>query len=194
MAFLKFFELNIVLCHCLWVLQQQRISRVWEHEQQWLSEYFQNACRQILLIKRNRKLSGSRLPREFQCVGGRGFSAACPSVVLFAGLLRAWPQLLRFPRADSQPRHGLGSGPGSRPAFPLVRAARRERGAVSRVGAVSRGGLCPTRVLYPTRVLCPTTFPPAFPESPTLWDGDFQPWRRFLKAPRERETLCLSSC
>lgn len=193
MAFLKFFELTLF---CV-IASEFCNSR----ESAECGNTSNNGCLNTsktpvgkLLIKRNRKLSGSLLPRQFQCVGGRGFSAACPGVVLFAGLLRAWPQLLRFPRADSQPRHGLSSGPGSRPAFPLVRAARRERGAVSRVGAVSRGGLCPTRGLCPTWVLCSTALPAALPESPTLWDGDFQPWHWFLKAPREQETLCLSSC
>lgn len=52
-----------------------------------LSEYFQTACRQILLIKRNRKLCGPLLPWEFQCVWGRGFSVPCVHVVLFAGLV-----------------------------------------------------------------------------------------------------------
>lgn len=54
---------------------------MWEHPQHCLPEYFQNACRQILLIKRNRKQCGSLLPWEF---GGKGVGV-CVHAVLCAG-------------------------------------------------------------------------------------------------------------
>lgn len=90
MTFLKFFELTlfcVVASEFCKSREAAEEGKVWEHEQQWLAEYFQNACRQILLIKRNRKLRGSLLPWEFQCVWGRWFSAARVDVVPFAGLL-----------------------------------------------------------------------------------------------------------
>lgn len=92
MTFLKFFELTlfrVIASEFCNSREPAEEGKVWEHEQHWLSEHFQNTRRQILVIKRNRKLCGSLLPWELQCVCGGWFSR---DAVLFAGLFWGWPQ------------------------------------------------------------------------------------------------------
>lgn len=141
MTFLKFFELTlfrVIASEFCNSGEPPEEGKVWEHEQQWLFEYFQNTRRQILLIKRNRKLCGSLLPWEFKCVWG-GCCAVCR-----AGLRLATGQdHFNFPTAMC----GLSSGPALCPA---VRKGQRDRRDLPHPG------------LHPTR------FSVALPESPAF--------------------------
>ena len=166
MAFLKFFELPLFCVLASGFCNSRESAeegKVWERGQSWLPEYCQNACRQSLLIKRNRKLCGSLLPWQSQCVwgrclvwrvwilcclwncseAGRGLGLLC---FHHAGLRStAWPKL----RAWSV--SGLPACPGG---------SEGVWGSVP-CGAVSHGGLCPTRGCVPCRALSHPGLSPA---------------------------------
>lgn len=79
---------------------------MWEHPQHCLPEYFENACRQIVLIKRNRKQFGSLLPWEF----GHVLVCAC-TLCCVQDALWGWPPTMVSPcrsASTAQPWHCAG--------------------------------------------------------------------------------------
>lgn len=152
MTFLKFLELMlfcVIFSEFCNSRAPAREGKVWEHQQQGLSERSQKALRPILLIKRNRKLRGSVLPREFQCVGqtlwcraalGLAMGQDCFDFPTLAPRAQLWAWGCVLPSAGSCGSEGMCP-----------------------VGLYPTGlcstGLCPTKVICPTEV-CPIGLSP----------------------------------